>query len=111
MKKLKRLFGPTALPSTIATGLLLLSTAKAFATWYYVSAVAGGGGPNDLPTEIQQQCPYTYCRTGDTACNDRYYFWCCSETTYSCGGGDHVGSLITCGFPPETSTGYCYSSP
>src|SRR5439155_22624932 len=49
MNKLKRLFSPSALATTIATGLLFLSATKALAGWYQVST-------NNDPNVVLQQC-------------------------------------------------------
>lgn len=102
MNKLKRLFSPSALMATLATGLLLASATKAFADWYYVST----GTLND----VNQQCPTSYCHTNCADWNGGIeVYWCCDPNyiSVSCPNRND-GQLRTCD-PWEPPTGWCYT--
>lgn len=87
MSKLGKLFSPTALAATVATGLLLGSVAIVLAEGTYSAPIH-----DDY---------WNYCNAnppegeGTTVCsglgNDsQYHYWCCWYPGYDCGEIDHV---------------------
>src|SRR6266487_3656806 len=102
MNKLKKLFSPSALATTIATGLLFLSATKALAGWYQVST----GTLND----VNQQCPNSYCYQYCQPWGSTVY-WCCDPNyRYISCPNINDGTLATCssGSQPQ---GLCFTSP
>lgn len=99
---MRRLFAPSALMATVATGMLVFSTVTALAGWYTVSARSAA-----FFTPPPQECPTTYC---EAYCreNGHMYYWCCSNYPDSC--PDHQGTLVDCNpwDPPEYLLGYCF---
>jgi hypothetical protein len=94
--KLNRLFGPRALASTVATGLLVAS-ALASGTSYVVWSVSGYAQSGFCPTTNQSwSYPSAYTSLCSTIWNGGHYYWCCLSGD-GCGTphypGDPCGSL------------------
>ena len=131
MNKLKRLFGPQALASTVAPALSVTALASGGSfTSYYVLADSGAPGGCGTGTVIQeQQIPanyFKYC-TYYNPSSGRYFYCCdsndwCNTTsqTNSLGFVDLAGSYA-CGQPapnwlpcihinngPDGIVGYCW---
>ncbi len=88
MNKLKKLFSPSSLAATVATGMLVFGTMKALAS-YETSACRSGG--------VIYPCPPTNCAN---PCHDSTgrYWWCCASYE-SCGSYDpNCGGLYGCGW-------------
>ncbi len=103
MNKLKKLFSPSALATTIATGLLFLSATKALAGWYQVST-------NNDPNVVLQQCPNGYC---SAYCNPwgSTVYWCCDPNyRYISCPNVSDGTLATCSSESQPQ-GLCFTSP
>jgi hypothetical protein len=93
MNKLKKLFSPSALSATLATGMLLTSAVVALAgnicsqAYYLVGDV-----PCEYDTGGQFMCSALV--TSITNCEDAVFYWCCPSDQappnqmlgYSCGG-------------------------
>ena len=73
MNGLKKLFSPSTLAATLATGLLLSSALVALATTC-VSATGYAGIPSG--------CPESYCQGKDSLMTT--YYWCCSSPYPNC---------------------------
>lgn len=96
MNRLKRLFSPRALATTIATGLLFASTTLSLAGWFTVSTVG------NVPSMCQTTYCLAYCEHWEGG-GPRY--WCCGNPSASC-PDNHNGFLASCA-PDEEPRGWC----
>ena len=85
MNKLKKLFSPTTLGATIATGLLLASVTVALADTY-------SSPTHDSSNYCNQNAPNGEGTLACYACGYQCAYWCCQYPGYSCGDIDQVNT-------------------
>ncbi len=95
MNGLKKLFSPSALAATLASGMLLSSAIVAFA------------GTSVSTVTYQPTCPYgdqPFCQQFYLACDTTYY-WCCTSANPHCDYGQPAQDCH------QTVYGYCKVEP